>query len=81
MDGDAEMVSPGITIVDNPDPVGKSDQGSNFLLGNKYAIVRKDVTMTNGFNNNRREFHLSLDVNCKGEYHTDPKGLTPEKID
>lgn len=80
VDGGAEQVSPGITFVDNPRPVGKSDQGSNFLFGNKYAIVRKDVTMTNGFSNNKRDFHLSLDVNRNGEYHTDPKGLTPEKI-
>lgn len=79
VDGDAEMVSPGITFVDGPKVEGKSDQGSNILFGNKYAIVRNDVTMTNGFNNNKRDFHLSLDVNCKGEYHTDPKGLTPQK--
>lgn len=30
--------------------------------------------MTNGFNNNRKNFHLYIDVNVKGEPHVDPRG-------
>ncbi len=63
----------GFKLVGEPKFVALSDQGSNFLFGNKYAIIRVDVTMTNGFANNRQSFHLSLDVNVKGEPHLDPK--------
>ena len=72
---------PGFELVGEPKFVALSDQGSNFLFGNKYAIIRVDVTMTNGFANNRQSFHLSLDVNVKGEPHLDPrKGPELEEV-
>lgn len=79
--GEATSRSAGFSFVGDPTFVCLPDQGSNFLFGNKYAIAKLDVTMTNGFANTRHKFHLYIDVNVKGQPHVDPrKGPILEEV-
>ena len=55
-------------VTKDPAPTYKSDQGSNAFLGNKYAYMQKEITMTNGAATNT--FTLYASVNIKGSINT-----------
>lgn len=63
-------------VLNNPAVEHRDNQGANFLFGRKYAYIKKELTMTNGFAHTQKTLSLYVDVNIDGQH-----GYTPNTAD
>lgn len=59
-------------VLNNPAVEYGDNQGANFLFGRKYAYIKKELTMTNGYANSQQTFSLYVDVNIDGHHSYTP---------
>jgi len=59
-------------ITNNPPVEYGNNQGANILFGRKYAYIKKEITMTNGYPHSQQTFSLYVDVNIDGQHSYTP---------